>query len=152
VPTLRPRTRWASCATWCGASIHRRWTAAWWTLWPRWPAATQIPTELRANVAERPSPGVETIAYFCVAELLNNARLHAQASRAVVDVTQHPGALVLRVWDDGIGGARVIVAADDARSGTGLSGLIERISTVDGRVSIESPPGGPTAVIVTLPS
>jgi signal transduction histidine kinase len=111
-----------------------------------------IPTELRANVAERPSPGVETIAYFCVAELLNNARLHAQASRAVVDVTQHPGALVLRVWDDGIGGARVIVAADDARSGTGLSGLIERISTVDGRVSIESPPGGPTAVIVTLPS
>jgi signal transduction histidine kinase len=111
-----------------------------------------IPTELRANVGDRPSPGVETIAYFCVAELLNNARLHAQASRVVVDVTQHPGALVLRVWDDGIGGAHVLVPADDARSGTGLSGLIERISTVDGRLSIDSPPGGPTAVTVTLPS
>jgi signal transduction histidine kinase len=102
-----------------------------------------IPTELRANIGERPSPGVETIAYFCVAELLNNARLHAQASRAVVDVTQHPGALVLRVWDDGMGGARVAVPDGDARSGTGLSGLIERISTVDGRLSIDSPTGGP---------
>jgi signal transduction histidine kinase len=111
-----------------------------------------IPTELRTNIGERPSPGVETIAYFCVAELLNNARLHAQASRVVVDVIQHPGALVLRVWDDGVGGARVIVPADDARSGTGLAGLIERISTVDGRLSIESPPGGPTAITVTLPS
>jgi signal transduction histidine kinase len=111
-----------------------------------------IPTELRANVGERPSPGVETIAYFCVAELLNNTRTHAQASRAVVDVTQHPGALVLRVWDDGIGGARVVVPDNIARSGTGLTGLIERISTVDGRLSIDSPPGGPTAVTVTLPT
>jgi signal transduction histidine kinase len=111
-----------------------------------------IPTELRANVGERPSPGVETIAYFCVAELLNNTRTHARASRAVVDVTQHPGALVLRVWDDGIGGARVVVPDDNARSGTGLTGLIERISTVDGRLSIDSPPGGPTAVTVTLPT
>ena len=111
-----------------------------------------IPTELRANVAERPSPGVETIAYFCVAELLNNTRTHARASRAVVDVTQHPGALVLRVWDDGIGGARLLVPDDNTRSGTGLTGLIERISTVDGRMSIDSPPGGPTAVTVTLPA
>ena len=34
----------------------------------------------------------------------------------------------------------------------GLSGLAERVRTVDGRIEINSPSGGPTTVTVELPS
>jgi signal transduction histidine kinase len=51
----------------------------------------------------------------------------------------------VRVSDDGCGGANV-----DVRGG--LAGLAERIRTVDGGLQVSSPPGGPTAVTVELPS
>ena len=35
--------------------------------------------------------------------------------------------------------------------GSGLSGLVQRVSTVDGRIDVSSPPGGPTVVTVVLP-
>jgi signal transduction histidine kinase len=50
----------------------------------------------------------------------------------------------LRVGDDGRGGA-------DASRGTGLDGLRQRVSTVDGALTVSSPPGGPTSVTVELP-
>ena len=52
--------------------------------------------------------------------------------------------LRLQVIDDGIGGA-------DAARGSGLTGLAQRVSTVDGRIDVSSPPGGPTTVTVELP-
>jgi signal transduction histidine kinase len=55
------------------------------------------------------------------------------------------GLLRLRVSDDGTGGARI-----EARGG--LAGLAERVKTVDGRLQLSSPPGGPTVVTVELPS
>ena len=55
------------------------------------------------------------------------------------------GLLRLRVSDDGAGGARL-----EERGG--LAGLADRVTTVDGRLQISSPPGGPTAVAVELPS
>jgi signal transduction histidine kinase len=110
-----------------------------------------IPTELQVSMQRRPTQGVETIAYFCVAELLTNVNRHAQARRAAVRVTQDGDLLVLRVRDDGVGGVRVLPPRDGADSGTGLAGLVERISTVDGRLAVESPPGGPTEVTVSLP-
>ena len=54
------------------------------------------------------------------------------------------GPLQLRVTDDGCGGARLI-------GGGGLSGLSQRVRTVDGSLDVASPVGGPTAVTVTLP-
>jgi len=51
----------------------------------------------------------------------------------------------VRVTDDGHGGARPV-------PGGGLYGLAERVRTVDGRVEIDSPRGGPTTVTVELPS
>jgi signal transduction histidine kinase len=56
-----------------------------------------------------------------------------------------PGQLRLRVSDDGHGGARTDL-------GSGLVGLIERLRTVDGRMEISSPPGGPTVIAIELPS
>jgi signal transduction histidine kinase len=51
---------------------------------------------------------------------------------------------MLRVTDDGRGGA-------DPAGGSGLSGLAQRVRTVDGRLDIASPPGGPTQITVQLP-
>jgi signal transduction histidine kinase len=103
-----------------------------------------LPVELTVRLPERPAPEIETIAYFCAAELLANAAKHSHANRVTVDLTGSDAALVLRVGDDGVGGA-------DAARGGGLAGLEQRARTVDGRVEIVSPSGGPTWVTVTLP-
>jgi signal transduction histidine kinase len=107
-------------------------------------ASSAVPVALSTALPRRPAPAIETIAYFCAAELLANAAKHSHARQVTVDVTEPGPALVLRVSDDGTGGA------DPAR-GSGLSGLAQRARTVDGRVEIVSPPGGPTRVTVTLP-
>ncbi len=106
-------------------------------------AGSAIPVELRAGLARRPSAAIESIAYFCAAELVANAMKHSRANKITVEAVQRAARLVLTVTDDGAGGA-------DAR-GSGLAGLAQRIRTVDGELEISSPPGGPTLVRVDLP-
>lgn len=103
-----------------------------------------VPVELAVDVPERPTPAIETIAYFCAAELLTNVIKHSGAARAGLRVEQEDGLLRLRVTDDGRGGATL-------GAGSGLAGLQQRVRTVDGRLDITSPAGGPTAVTVELP-
>jgi len=96
-------------------------------------------------VRPRPAPAIETIAYFCAAELIANATKHSYANQIKIKVmTERAGFLRLEVIDDGIGGA-------DASRGSGLAGLVQRVSTVDGRIDVHSPGGGPTAITVVLP-
>ena len=47
-------------------------------------AASATPARVTAVIPERPSQAIETIAYFCAAELLANVAKHSQASRADV--------------------------------------------------------------------
>jgi signal transduction histidine kinase len=108
-------------------------------------ARSAVPVDLVVDIPHRPSAAIETIGYFCAAELLANVAKHSGARRAVVEAVHVPGLLRLRVSDDGTGGARM-----DA--GSGLRGLAERVRTVDGRIDVSSPPGGPTVVTVELPS
>jgi signal transduction histidine kinase len=108
-------------------------------------ARSAVPVDLVVDVPQRPSPAIETIAYFCTAELLANVAKHSGAPRATVEVVHVPGLLRVRVSDAGQGGARPV-------PGSGLAGLAERVRTVDGRLDISSPGGGPTAVTVELPS
>ena len=103
-----------------------------------------VPVTLATHIERRPEPAIETMAYFCAAELLTNVAKHSGAQHAWVDVRTHGDRLWLRVSDDGAGGARI-------GSGTGLSGLAERIATVDGQLLVESPEGGPTAVTIDVP-
>ncbi|WP_129309293.1 sensor domain-containing protein [Streptomyces sp. L2] len=107
-------------------------------------ADVALPVELRTDIRTRPSPAVESIAYFCAAELLANAVKHSGAGTATVDVTADDILLRLRVTDDGRGGA--VVGA-----GSGLTGLLARVRTVDGTLTCASPPGGPTVITVELP-
>jgi signal transduction histidine kinase len=111
-------------------------------------ARSAVPAELSVDIQARPTPAIEAIAYFCVAELLANVAQHAHASRASVSCAQQGTWLRLVVRDDGHGGAQL---SSVGSSSSGLAGLIDRVHAVDGRLYLVSPPGGPTVVTVDLP-
>src|SRR6266545_4233132 len=102
-------------------------------------ARCPVPVTVEVEVAERPSQTIEAIAYFVVAEALTNVARHAGANTASVLVRRSEGTLRIVVLDDGRGGA-------DIDKGTGLLGLADRVSGVDGRLDVDSPPGGPTVL------
>ena len=107
--------------------------------------SSAIPASVTADIGPRPAPAIETIAYFCAAELIANATKHSYANQIKITIdTERTGVLRLEVSDDGIGGA-------DAARGSGLAGLAQRVSTVDGRIEVVSPAGGPTTVAIELP-
>jgi signal transduction histidine kinase len=108
-------------------------------------ARSAVPVELVTDVGDRPSAAIETMAYFCAAELLANVAKHSGARRASLEAVHVLGLLRIRVTDDGRGGAYPV-------PGGGLHGLAGRIRTVDGHLEIDSPRGGPTVVTVELPS
>jgi signal transduction histidine kinase len=111
-------------------------------------ARSTVPTELTVSLHDRPTPAIEAIAYFCVAELLANVAQHAHASHASIMCTDYGQWLRVVVRDDGTGGAQL------SRVGSlssGLVGLTDRVHAVDGRLDIASPPRGPTVITVDLP-
>jgi signal transduction histidine kinase len=90
------------------------------------------------------SPAVERAGYFMAAEALTNVAKHSGATRADVIFWRDTTRLFVEVWDNGRGGASL----DD---GGGLAGLRDRMATIDGELSVVSPPGGPTLVRASLP-
>ncbi|GIJ51950.1 histidine kinase [Virgisporangium aliadipatigenens] len=102
-----------------------------------------VPTTVDVVLPARPPSTVESAAYFVVAEALANVR-HAAAERVTVTARRLGPALVVRVRDDGTGGA-------DPAKGTGLTGLADRVAAHGGTLRLSSPAGGPTVLTVTLP-
>ena len=102
-----------------------------------------LPVVLWVSVP-RLSPHIETTAYFVVAEAITNVVKHARATRAAVDITIRGGSLIIQVRDDGIGGA-------DARGGSGLTGLHDRVEAGNGTLTVSSEHGVGTTVVATLP-
>jgi signal transduction histidine kinase len=102
-----------------------------------------VPVSVDVALAERPPETIETAAYFVAAEGLANALKHARASRIDIDVHEREDAIVVRVLDDGRGGA--------ADGGGGLHGLRQRVEALDGSLRIASPEGGPTVIEAVLP-
>src|SRR5262245_24889144 len=113
-------------------------------------ARAPLPVRLRVDVPRPASPTVEAVAYFIVSEALTNVAKHAQAARAEVIVLREGDVLRIAVIDDGCGGA-VPAAGGGAGAGTGLRGLAQRAAAVDGTLTIDSPPGGPTVIAAELP-
>ncbi|MEV8440713.1 sensor domain-containing protein [Actinosynnema sp. NPDC051121] len=103
-----------------------------------------VPCEMTVDVPGRCAASVEATAYFVVAEALSNVTKHSDAAKAVVQVAREGDRLLLRIGDDGRGGA-------DESSGSGLAGIRRRIEAYDGRFSLDSPAGGPTTMRVELP-
>jgi len=103
-----------------------------------------VPVELDVDVQTRLPDQVEVAAYYVVSEALANAAKHARASVAHIDIQADDGMLHLSVRDDGVGGAA-------PGRGSGLIGLTDRVEALGGTISVTSPTGGGTALVVDLP-
>ncbi len=102
-----------------------------------------VPVTMTCDLPVRLPPSVETAVYFVVCEAVTNAAKHAKAERITADLIAGDKVVTMRICDDGRGGADP--------SGTGLGGLARRVAALDGRLLVDSPPGGPTVIEVALP-
>jgi PAS domain S-box-containing protein len=106
--------------------------------------ARRMPVPVETSVDEGRFPAaVEATAYFVVAEALTNVAKHSGATRASVAARVERGTLLLQVRDDGVGGAQT--------SGSGFTGLADRLAVFDGQLRVDSPAGGGTCVAATIP-
>ncbi|MFC7103345.1 sensor histidine kinase [Nonomuraea rubra] len=103
-----------------------------------------VPVDVDVDVPGRLPAPVEVTAYYVVSEALANLAKHSGATRGAVTGRIERGTLVVEVRDDGVGGA-------DPGRGTGLTGLADRLAVVEGRLSLSSPPGGPTRLRAEIP-
>ena len=108
-------------------------------------AATRssVPVTVSTELPDLPDH-VSQAAYFVVSEALANLNKHSGATVAGVEARVVDGSLQVRISDNGIGGA-------STAKGHGLAGLVERLSGVDGRLTLTSPTGGPTTVEAMIP-
>ncbi|GAU66918.1 hypothetical protein SSP35_03_05670 [Streptomyces sp. NBRC 110611] len=103
-----------------------------------------VPVVVRSTLSVRPAASVESAAYYIIAESLTNAVKHASATELRVDLDRADGCLRVAVTDNGSGGA-------SQEAGTGLRGLADRATALNGELTVTSPPGGPTTVRAVLP-
>jgi signal transduction histidine kinase len=103
----------------------------------------KVPVTVAAPTDRFPEQ-VETTAYFVTAEALTNVGKYANATHAAISVGQRDGQLRVEIVDDGIGGA-------STTSGTGLSGLVDRVAAIGGKLTVDSPPENGTRVVAELP-
>jgi signal transduction histidine kinase len=107
--------------------------------------ARRAPLPVSVRMPERRfDTGVEAAAYFICCEGLTNAVKHADATRVDLIVDHDREHLVVRVVDDGIGGAA-------PRRGTGLTGLADRVAALGGTFHVQSRPGDGTTLVAELP-
>ncbi|HVE29878.1 MAG TPA: CHASE3 domain-containing protein [Mycobacteriales bacterium] len=104
-----------------------------------------VPVELDLDLPARLPEPVEVAAYYVVSEALANAAKHARAEVVEVAAAAEGDTLRLSVHDDGVGGAT-------PGAGSGLLGLTDRVESLGGTISVDSPPGEGTTVRVVLPT
>jgi signal transduction histidine kinase len=103
-----------------------------------------VPVSVRAALSGRPPAPVESAVYFAVAECLANTGKHSGAAHVWAELSHDGTALRVLVGDDGVGGA-------DPNDGTGMTGVMRRLSAFDGTMRVSSPIGGPTLVTLEVP-
>ncbi len=92
---------------------------------------TPLEVEVLVTPDERFDPTVEVAAYFVVTEALTNVVKHAEATLVRVSARREGTSLVVKVEDDGRGGA-------NPQGGSGLVGLTDRVEALRGTLSISS--------------
>jgi signal transduction histidine kinase len=85
----------------------------------------------------------ELAAYYVACEALANVAKHARATVASIHVSRTDESIAIEIADDGVGGANP--------TGTGLSGLADRVAALDGQLLVTSPPGRGTVLTAKLP-
>jgi signal transduction histidine kinase len=115
--------------------------------------ASAIPVELEIELDERPPASLEAAVYYIVAEALANAIEHSRATTIAIAISREQAGdkrrrqaatLHATVFDDGVGGA-------EPSRGSGLAGLIDRVDALEGRLTLDSPPGRGTRISIQLP-
>jgi signal transduction histidine kinase len=104
-----------------------------------------IRVDVEVGFGGRYDPTLEATVYYVAAESITNAVKHSEASTVAVRGGLRGDAIELEITDDGVGGA-------DPGRGTGLIGLVDRVDTLGGTISIASAPGAGTTIRVTLPA
>ncbi len=110
-------------------------------------ARNPLPTTVFAVGVQRHPPAIESAAYFCCLEAMQNAIKHAHgATGVVIDLSEAGTLLRLEVRDDGVGFDRERIAP-----GVGLRNLQDRLAAVGGELTIVSSPGRGTRVMARIP-
>jgi signal transduction histidine kinase len=104
-----------------------------------------VPVALELHLDSRLEEVVEAAAYYVVSEALTNTVKHAEASMIELRADYRDGALTLVVRDDGVGGAH-------PGRGSGLLGLTDRVAALGGRITVTSPSGAGTTLVVRIPA
>ncbi|HET8673481.1 MAG TPA: histidine kinase [Thermoleophilaceae bacterium] len=107
-------------------------------------ARLTVPLEIVALPERRLLDVIEVTLYYLISEAATNASKHAHASAVKVEVHQRGRTIYATVSDDGVGGA-------SAERGSGLAGLVDRVESLGGTLTIESPPGGGTRIDAVIP-
>ncbi|NEB80836.1 sensor histidine kinase [Streptomyces sp. SID14478] len=103
-----------------------------------------VPVTVDLRLPQRLPRKVETTMYYLINEAMTNIAKHSGATRAEVHGRYHSDLLILDIRDDGHGGV-------DAEAGSGVTGLADRVTALDGRMRVSSPVGGPTLLHVEVP-
>ena len=103
-----------------------------------------VPTVLDIRGIGGLAQPVEAAAYYVVSEALANAVKFANATVIHVDLGVNDTTLRLSIDDDGDGGA-------DPALGSGIIGLIDRVDAMGGKLTLRSPLGEGTSLVIELP-
>jgi signal transduction histidine kinase len=105
-----------------------------------------MPVAVSPDGVRRYSQEIEAAVYFCVLEAMQNVVKYAAATQASVELDERDGWLTFRVVDDGTG-------FDPATTtgGTGLQGIADRLSALDGTVEVRSAAGTGTTIVGRIP-
>jgi signal transduction histidine kinase len=106
--------------------------------------ACPLRVDVQIELPGRPPAPVESAVYFAIAEALANLVKHSAATTAWIQISYEHSRLHVLVGDDGIGGAEVT-------EGGGLHGVQRRLAVFDGTLTVVSPGGGPTTVVLDVP-
>jgi signal transduction histidine kinase len=106
-----------------------------------------LPVELDLRLDADLPPSLEAAAYYVCAEAVTNAVKHAQATRVWLSIVHEDATLTVEIRDDGVGGAM----AGRGGESTGLRGLRDRVEALEGRLTVQSPPGHGTRLLATFP-
>jgi signal transduction histidine kinase len=116
--------------------------------------APGAPHSIGENGTRRLDPELESTIYRVIQEALTNVSRHAQASRAVISVSERGGVIEASVRDDGQGlpdAARLGPRGDGLEGGFGMSGMRERAELVGGELEWARAPERGTIVRLTVP-
>jgi signal transduction histidine kinase len=107
---------------------------------------SSVPINIEAGNLQRYAPDTESAVYFCCLEALQNVAKSAKATVAKIRLSAENGRLAFAVEDDGKG-----FDPSQARQGSGLQNMRDRIEAVGGTLAIRSAPGKGTKVSGSVP-